>query len=141
MKKILVATDGSDNSERALLEAKKYAEYSTADLTILSIIKPLGYTTLGYQAISIDETNQTLEEIGESLLKESLALFENFKGKVNAKLRRGSPADEILNEAEEGDYDLIIMGSRGLGAFSRTILGSVSNKVLNHTRRNVLIIK
>ena len=141
MENILVAIDGSANSERALLEAKKCAEYSGGKLTILSIIKPLGYTTLGYQAISIDDTNETLEEIGESLLKKSLVLFEDSKVQVNAKLRRGSPADEILDEANEGDSDLIIMGSRGLGAFSRTILGSVSNKVLNHTRRNVLIIK
>lgn len=141
MEKILVATDGSANSERALLEAKKYAEHSGGNLTILNIIKPLGYTTWGYQTISIEETNETLEKEGEKLLKNSLQLFEDFKGEVNAKFRRGNPADEILNEAEEGDYDLIIMGSRGLGAFSRTILGSVSNKVLNHTKRNVLIVK
>lgn len=138
MKKILVATDGSDNSERTLIEAKKQAEYSGGEITILTIIEPLRYATLGYEPVFIAEI---LEEKGESLLKNSLKLFEDFKGEVNTKLRKGNPADEILKESEEGEYDLIIMGSRGLGAFSRTILGSVSNKVLNHTNKNVLIIK
>ena len=44
-------------------------------------------------------------------------------------------------EAKEGDYDLIVMGSRGQGAFSKALLGSVSKKVLNHAEKNVLIVK
>lgn len=40
-----------------------------------------------------------------------------------------------------GDYDLVVMGSRGLGAFSRAMLGSVYNKVLNQVNANVLLIK
>ncbi|MGO1470886.1 MAG: universal stress protein, partial [Tissierella sp.] len=60
---------------------------------------------------------------------------------LNVKLRRGDPADAIIKETEKEDYDLVVMGSRGLGTFSRAILGSVSNKVLNHVETNVLIVK
>ena len=84
--------------------------------------------------------NIKLEKVSELILNESLKVFDDFKGDVNTKLRKGNLADEILLEAEE-EYDLIILGSRVLGVFSRSFLGSVSNKVLNHTRLNVLVIK
>ncbi len=141
MKKILVATDGSENSERALIEAKKYAECSGGEVTILNIVEYLvlnPYTSVEYPVIP---DNEELEDVGESVLKNSLQLFDDFKGKVNTKLRRGNPANEIIREADSGEYDLIIMGSKGLGTFSRTILGSVSNKVLNNSIKNILIIQ
>lgn len=141
MKKILVTTDGSENSERALVEAKDYAECTGAEVTILSIVEYLvmnPYTGVEYPVMSADEE---LENVGESVLKNSLKIFDGFEGKVDTKLRRGNPANEIIREADSEDYDLIIMGSKGLGTFSRTILGSVSNKVLNNSMKNVLIIK
>ncbi len=138
--KILVPTDGSENSERAIREAKKYGEYVNGEVTILTAVDPLVVKRYGYLDLSKLD-NDALEDAAKSILAESLEMFDGFKGKVQTKLRRGNPADEILKEAEEGNYDLIIMGSRGLGVFSRTILGSVSNKVLNHTNKNVFIIK
>ena len=75
------------------------------------------------------------------LLDQALKVFDGFTGEVKTLFRNGDPGEEIIEEAEKGDYDLIIMGSRGRGIFTRTILGSISNKVLNHTNKNVLIIK
>lgn len=139
MKKILVATDGSNNSDRALVEAKKQAEYTSGKITILHIVEDLDqYHETESHTISI---NDLLENEGQIVLKDSLKLFDDFKGEINTKLRRGNPADQIIKEAKDGNYDLIIMGSRGLSTFSRAILGSVSNKVLSHTDKNVLIIK
>lgn len=139
MKKILVATDGSSNSDRALIEAKKHAELSGGEITILTIVETLGrYTTLKKQAGPEDDK---IKRKSQLVLEDALEIFDGFKGQVNTKTRRGSPADEIITEAEEGGYDLLIMGSRGLGTFSRSILGAVSNKVLNHTKVNVLLVK
>lgn len=142
-KNILVAVDGSENSKRALLEAKEYGEVFGGDITILSVVKPMVPGHYSYLKPPTPADNKVLEDASKYLLKESLQEFDYFKGdgKVDAKLRRGNPADEILREAEEENYDLIIMGSRGLGVFSRSFLGSVSNKVLNHTETNILIIK
>lgn len=141
MKKILVATDGSENSERALMEAKAYAECSGGKVTILTIVEYLVMKPYASVEYPVMPANEELENVGESVLTNSLKLFDGFKGDVDTKLRRGNPADEIIREADEGDYDLIIMGSKGLGVFSRTILGSVSNKVLNNSMKNILIIK
>lgn len=138
--KILVPIDGSNNSDRAVSEAKKYAEFIGGEITLLTVVKPLTVPYFGNQElIKID--NKNLESAKEVVLNEALEEFEDFDGKVSKKLRKGNPADEILEEAEREDYHLIVMGSRGLGAFSKTILGSISDKVLNHTEKNVLIVK
>ncbi len=141
MKKILVATDGSENSERALIEARKYAECVGGELTILTIIEYLVMMPYPGVEYPVMPDNEELDNVGESVLTNSLKLFSDFKGKLNTKLRRGDAAEEIIREADGGDYDLIIMGSKGLGVFSRTILGSVSHKVLNHSKKNILIIR
>ena len=140
MKKILVTTDGSDNSERALIEVKQYGELIGAEITILSVLDPIAMLGYSYPELSERETT-VLENAGEYVLNEALKIMEGYSGEVKTKLKHGSPADEILKEAENGDYDLIVMGSRGVGVFSRRMLGSVSNKVLNHTITNVFIVK
>ena len=139
--KILVAVDGSENSKRALIEAKEYGDVFGGDITILSVVKPMVPGHYSYLKPPTPEDNKVLEDASKFLLQESLKVFDDFEGEVKAKLRRGNPADEILREVEEEGYDLIIMGSRGLGVFSRSFLGSVSNKVLNHADTNILIIK
>lgn len=141
MNNILVTTDGSENSERALAEARRYAECSGGQVTILTVVDYLivrPYVGVEYPVLP---DNEELENVGHSVLENALKVFEGFTGKVDTKLRRGNPGDEIIKEANGEEYDLVIMGSRGHGTFSRAILGSVSNKVLNHTKKNVLIIK
>ena len=141
MRKILVTTDGSDNSERALIEARKYAEWSGGEITIMTVVDYLVMKPYAGVELPILPDNEELENVGQSVLDNALKLFEGFTGELKTKLRRGNPGDEIIKESEADDYDLIIMGSRGRGTFSRAILGSVSNKVLNHTKKNVTIIK
>lgn len=138
--RILVAVDGSDNSERALIKAKRHGEQVGGEITILTVVDPISIGIYSYSELSKRDYD-VLKSVGESVLTESLKIIDDTKGKVNTKLKKGSPADEILKEAEDGNYDLIIMGSRGFGVFSKSILGSVSQKILNHTETDVLIIK
>ena len=53
----------------------------------------------------------------------------------------GDIANEIITMAEEEKFDLIVMGSRGLGGFTRALLGGVSQKLVTHVDANVLIVK
>lgn len=138
--KILVAVDGSDNSERALIKAKRHGEQVGGEITILTVVDPISIGIYRYSELSKQDYD-VLKSVGESILAESLNIIEDSTDKVTTKLKKGSPADEILKEAEDGEYDLIVMGSRGYGVFSKTILGSVSQKILNHTETDVLIIK
>lgn len=141
MKKILVTTDGSDNATRALLEAKRLGEALNAKVDIINIMEYIflsPYSTVQFRAMPV---TRNCKEVGEKILKEASEIFDDYKGEVSAKLEKGDPGDIIIEKAEKEGYDLIIMGSRGLGAFSRAILGSVSHKVLNHVNTNVLIVR
>jgi nucleotide-binding universal stress UspA family protein len=60
--------------------------------------------------------------------------------KVGKKLEFGVPSDVIVEVAERGNYDLILLGSRGLGTVKRFLLGSVSDDVCDKAKCSVLII-
>lgn len=138
--KILVAVDGSDNSQRALIKAKKHSELVDGEITILTVVDPVSIGVYRYSKLSQQDYDMLIS-VGESVLTESLEIIEGTKDVVNTVLKKGSPADEILKEAQDEDYDLIVMGSRGFSVFSKSILGSVSQKILNHTDIDVLIVK
>lgn len=140
-KKILVPVDGSNNSKRAILEARRHLKMFDCELTLLTVTHP---AFPGSQLF--EDTNELKEYKGSTpkshpALDEAMAILKKAPGEISTQLLEGDAADEILRIAEEGNYDLIIMGSRGLGRFSKTFLGSVSNKVLNHAKTNVLIVK
>lgn len=141
MEKILVPIDGSKNSEKALSVAKEYAEVFGASIVILNVVNTIVLKPYYMEQDYTVQTNNNLLEIGRKLLKEASEEFENFKEKIKTIQRTGEPGEVIIQEIEEGDYDLVIMGSRGLGALSRVMLGSVSNKILNSVDTNVLIVK
>jgi len=61
--------------------------------------------------------------------------------KVSTKLVEGRPSDKIIETAEKGNFDIIIMGSRGLGGIKEFFLGSVSDRVADEAACPVLIVK
>ncbi|MDX9918052.1 MAG: universal stress protein [Gudongella sp.] len=137
MKKILVPVDGSSCSKKALIKAREAAEAYKADVTILTVIDSIRYLDMDYK---FDAVRDGID-LSKQLLEQSLKAFEGFEGHVDTVDKTGDVAEEIINLAEEGGYDLIVMGSRGLGAFSRTLLGGVSHKVIQHSRVTVMVVK
>lgn len=141
MEKILVTTDGSVNAKGALIKAKTLGEALGAQVDILHVVKEIiinPYVPAKYYMLP---TESELKKLGKKIMENSLELFQDFKGQVNSVCEIGDPAEVIIEQADKGDYDLIIMGSRGLSTFSRAMLGSVSQKVLNHVKTSVLIVK
>lgn len=142
--KILVPVDGSNNSKRAILEARRHLKMFDCELSLLTVVHP---SFPGSQLFKDYENKGEIkdQQDGHSqshpALEEALGILKKTPAEISTQLLVGDAADEILRLAEEGNYDLIIMGSRGLGRFSKTFLGSVSNKVLNHAKTNVLIVK
>jgi nucleotide-binding universal stress UspA family protein len=86
-----------------------------------------------------------MDEIMEKTAKEVLHKTEAFlkeKGvKVVTRLGKGNPAEIIIETAAEGNFNLIVMGSRGLGGMKELLLGSVSHKVVQLAKTSVLIVK
>ncbi len=150
VKRILVPVDGSIHSGRAADMALDLAKKYDATLCILHVA--VGYAAYerfseAYEGrvnptILTDTALNTVRSQGEAYLQEveAKAKAEGLT-KVERVYSAGDPADEILNFAERNSVDLIVMGSRGLGRFSRVFLGSVSNKVAHHAHCTVIIVK
>ena len=82
-----------------------------------------------------------LTKFGEKVLEKFRKIA--LKHDINSKqvLKEGKPANEIINYSKKEHIDLIVVGSRGLGNISKLFLGSVSNRLANHAKCSVLIVK
>ena len=138
--KILLATDGSECSESAGRVAVDLANRSEADLDVVhafEFVPPREYAGVALRLRSPAESARQ----GQRLLDEQVGRIGEMGGEVaDARLRMGSPAEQILCEAEEADADLVVVGRRGLGGVKRLLMGSVSEGVVQHARCPVLVV-
>jgi nucleotide-binding universal stress UspA family protein len=142
--RLLVAFDGSDESRQALADAVGMARANAARVTVMTVAptppaRPLVDGGYGGPADRFDVA-QLLEDHYESVLQEALADVPTGLA-VSSVLRTGAPGPAIVDEVEAGDYDLIVMGSRGLGGLRSMLLGSVSHHVLQSSPIPVLVVR
>jgi nucleotide-binding universal stress UspA family protein len=138
LNKILVPIDGSEHAEKALTYALELAETCDADVEVLTVVPEVVNSPEWMK-----DYTEKMKEKGEELLSKALRRAEEDRLGIRASKRlvEGSADLKILEVADEGGFDIIIMGSRGLGAVKRFLLGSVSNKVVNQSEIPVLIVK
>ena len=91
----------------------------------------------------ITEYMENIRQNDENMLDSALKYARKFAPNVTitTKLLTGRAAENILIEAEEGNFDLIVIGCRGLGGFKELVLGSVSHSVVNGSKTPVMIVK
>lgn len=134
---LLLAMDSSDHSKRALGEAKELAKLSGANVRVLHVRDatssgrggPVWHEGQEEAAALVDETVSELQAAGiesSGVVRDSMI---------------GATAREILDEAQQCQASLIVMGSRGHSEFTDLVIGSVAHKVLNHGSLPVLIIR
>ena len=145
-KKILVAIDGSPQSDKAAEEAVRLAAQSGAKLRsqvfavlVLPSLKPPSFT-------DFFPTKPPTEEPDWQEKRERLFyVVEKAAGESGVALESlvlyGDPADELLYFAKEKGCDVIVIGSSGKGMVKRTVLGSVSTKVALHAQCSVYIVR
>lgn len=142
MKRILIPVDGSENSKKAIEKAKSLAELYDSELTLIYVIND---TMINNPYVIRNdyrtELGTILSQQGEKILKEASELLGPQIKKIKTVMKYGDPGNTIIDYAEKNDFNLLVMGSRGLNAISRIMLGSVSLKVLNHINISVLIVK
>jgi nucleotide-binding universal stress UspA family protein len=137
-KNILLGVDGSPNSMHAAKASGELARSLKADLRIVIVFEPIP-TYLGepllQQAIS------SRMETAEHVLHEALNVIGEIPGQLKTEVLEGPTAEAILAAASIHNNDLIIMGSRGLGKLAGLLLGSQSQKVVQHASCPVLIVR
>ncbi|MCV0372797.1 MAG: universal stress protein [Nitrosarchaeum sp.] len=134
---ILVPLDGSKNSEKALLHACDMAKNYHSRLILLYVVEKL----IPINLLDRKEYLEILRKFGNKVLikaKETTTM----KG-IDSKIimKEGNITNEIIKIAKKEQCNLIIVGSKGLGATARFFLGSVSNKLANNSPCSILIIK
>jgi nucleotide-binding universal stress UspA family protein len=165
VKKILYATDLSENARYAFAYAVSLADLYNAAITILHVLPEvpelLDQSVIGYISAERWEEikSQQLEEAKEALIgkrREHLAIKEallQFSEDVKQQQQgagfttdqvivvRGNPVEEIIKNAEERNCELIVMGTHGLGTLADAMLGSTARRVIRRSKTPVLVVR
>jgi len=141
---ILLATDGSDEGKLATQAATELSRDTGSEVHVVYVL-PSPAQLIGHHLYP-DDVRESLiggaERDAETFLKDQAEQIGSDGGKVaETHLRSGDPEKEILRTAESLGVGLIVVGSRGLGALSRALMGSVSDSVVKHAHCPVLVVR
>ena len=140
MKKILVATDVSEYSRRALETGLELARKFNAEVELLYVMYDQMVYSFGV-ADSYVAAPEQVEREGDLALEATLKGIDISGVILKKKKLHGHPSNVIIKEVENENIDLVVMGSHGYGAIVGSMLGSVSQKVLHGAKCSVLIVK
>jgi nucleotide-binding universal stress UspA family protein len=137
---ILVAIDGSPDSDQALMQAIDLAESEHSRLTIFSVVvTPPTAAYVGVSGEVVANLSRDAEAETEAILREGVQRVPD--GVSVSTVQSSEPARPALtHQIKAGHHDLVVMGSRGRGALRSVLLGSVSHYVLHHSPVPVLIV-
>jgi len=137
VKRIIVAYDGSRQSQKALEWAIDISGKVGAQVTTVTVIKPPDFSPAG----EVNEFMYDAEKYYQPLLDKVIKFGQENGAKINTVLLRGHPAETIVRYASDYNADLIITGTRGMGGFKSLVIGSVAQKVVTYSKVPVLIVK
>jgi len=133
-RRILVPTDGSACSEKAVLHAVWLAKAASASVVFLFVMD----TLRNYHEGLMTDVRNDLSHEGERILARARQIAAEAGVEAAAELVEGDPADAIFDRAK--DFDLIAMGSKGKGLWKRLTVGSVTQAVLHTVACPVLLV-
>jgi nucleotide-binding universal stress UspA family protein len=137
---ILISVDGSPHAEEALRQAIDIAAADNGRLTILTAVpKPPNWATVPSAVAIVQSLSDDLEHEFTDVARHATAEIPDSIP-VTTIVTHKPIRSALMHQIETGKYDLLVMGSRGRGALSASLLGSVSHYVLNHSKIPVLIV-
>jgi len=147
--KILYPTDVSDVSKKALAYIKSLKNTGTKQVIILRVIDKRkaerishGVAWAGVQVADfLRETYQKLEEEAYEELKPIESELKETGFDIKIRVEKGIPYSKILEVEQEEDVSAIVLGSHGRSNLRDMLLGSVSDHVIRHSKKPVLVIK
>lgn len=136
---VLVAYDGSDPAQNALLHAAR--TYPDEEIILLRVAEAAG----GSLGAGVDLVKEKLKELREETAKELsddvTELLEDDDVEFRMEMVAGKPAREIVEYAEEHDIGVIVVGCHGRKGASRVLLGSVADEVARRSPSTVTIVR
>ena len=136
--KVLVPTDGSEHSMKAVQRGLELAEKQGAQVTLMSV----AYFGADYLDEMPPNIREKLEDEARAALKKGKALFDAKNLPVETVLMTGLvPANLIIAKAQDGKFDRIVIGSTGQNALERIVMGSTAAKVVAHAPCEVTVVR
>lgn len=143
---ILVCTDGSEMSSKAVRKAAAISSFlKDSEVSVLYVHQPIqvpppygaGYTPTAVPA----QVDEKVRDAGKKVLEQAAEILEDKKVNFKTLLLDGHPSSAILEQAEDDDYDLLVVGSKGRTGLQRVLMGSVSSAVVQGAKCDVLVVK
>lgn len=143
-KKLLVATDGSEVSQRALVYARDYARLTGAKPVVLFVIDNTPFFYGGLEAAAVGAINPATfysdkNPQAQEALEQARRILEGME--ADYRVLVGGPARVIVSVAEEEGCFHIVVGSRGLSGIKRMLLGSVAREVVSLAHCPVTVVR
>ena len=145
--KILLAVDGSASSDAAIAEIIRRPWPEQTEVKVITAFETpimVGIEPWAAAPMYLDELQKAVSSAASAVVENGVTKLKTAlanKMRIAGEVIQGSPKQVIVEEAERWGADLIIMGSRGLGAWNRLLLGSVSNAVVHHAKCSVEIVR
>jgi nucleotide-binding universal stress UspA family protein len=138
--KILVPVDGSENSKRAFSYASYLSKNLKAELTILHVADAPPTVYVQSQKV-LNELLEKYSNAREKVFDEYQELAKRESIEVKTKTIFGDPGQEIVKFSLKEEFDVIVIGNRGMGHLKEMIIGSVSKTVIHDAKCPVLLVK
>ena len=137
--KILIATDGSDNSKAAVEKGLMIARQCESAVYVVYVIDMSTFSAAPLVTPAAVDVFHQLEVGGENAVERVKTMANDLN--VKTFVISGRPAHEITEFAVENKVDLIVIGSHGTGGIERMLLGSVADKVIRTANQPVLVVR
>ena len=137
---IVIATDGSENTQRAISYGIEIAKLSGATVHALYVVDTSSFSAMPMDA-GWEEMYEIMKKEGEKAVYDIKERGEAAGVEVREVLWEGHPSTEIINFAEKNDIDLIVMGTLGKTGLDRFLLGSVAGNLVRHSKVPVMVVR
>lgn len=127
---LLVNVDGSKSAFKALELAVKLAKTMNSRITLFNV----------QERKLFELSEKTARNVGEKILSDASSGIKEEPLKIDKRLEFGVPQDRIVEVAEKGGYDLVVLGGKGHGTVKRFLLGSVTDDVCHKARTSILVV-
>ena len=141
--KVLVPVEGSKYAMESIKVASHYAKSNNAAVYLMTVTPYVADIDLELSAAERDRLLESMKKRGEEVLENAADLLKScgVSYMKTVLATSTSPAEEIVNFAWNEKVDLIVIGSRGVGAATRFLLGSVASKVVRYSPCGVYVVK
>ena len=140
IKKIVLAFDGSDGSEKALQWTIGFAKDNGAEIHVTSVIEAI-YTASFEPVFDVGAIDDIRKSDMTKNAAQAEAIYKEHNLVSKSIILDGHPAEEIINYAARIHADMIVCGTRGHGGFSALLLGSIAHKLVTYATIPVVVVK